>query len=281
MWRMVKDKNAIEVLAVQVRFSEQMNNVLTRRVKDDIESAARKAGFVEQFPLHGFRINLANPGDVVQISGSSMSFQKSSLEHDFRGTVQKTLKGKVDVTPTDLLFQTFEYDNWTNTRETVLSVLLSGMRRAMQGAALGAVRFEYLDRFIFEGEDPASAPKGLLNASSKWLAPHIFNDASLWHSHTGLIENAGPDRRTLIGVNADLQEVAGDVDNPNFGKRSIQLVTFAEYQFFDLGGELPSEEVESRLTTYLDELYSIARTAFAGVIDVEFAKMNGLPPCET
>lgn len=274
MWRMIHEANAIEAMAVNIRFSEPAGSLLTKRIISGLTSATNAEGLIDRRPLQGFQVNIANPSEVRPMTGGAMVFQRTSLEKDAEGDVQSILTNQLEVHATHLTYQTWRYANWTSEAKTVRNLLVPALALASQGVAIAAVRLEYLDRFYFDGEASAASAGDLLKSDSGLLAPHIFEAPNLWHSHTGKFEDENDVGRRLLLVNADYQDLTGPA---LVGKRSLQLMTAVEEQYAHQGKEVSSEEVESFLSSTLDDLHDKLIALFKEVVNAGFAKENGLP----
>jgi hypothetical protein len=276
MWKMLHEANAIEAMAISVRFSEPVGAVLAKRMLRDFEDTTVVEGLSDRTPLQGFQVNVANPTDVKPIVGTAMLFRKFSLERNHEGTVEKQLTNQVEMQPTHVNYQTWRYGRWSDELGIALRLLVAPLSRATQGSAIGSVRVEYLDRFYFDGEASAASVDGVLKSQSGWLAPHVFQAPDLWHSHTGKFESVSDDSRRLKLVNVDYQDLSGPVPRL-VDKRAIQLMSAVEEQFPDLGREIGGGEMESFLSSLLEELHSSAIDLFKEVVNEKFARENGLP----
>jgi|GEM_PF-2115306 len=275
MWRMFHEANAIEAMGVSIRFAEPTGTLLSKKILTALESSTNKAGLIDKRPIQGFQVNLSNPGEVKPVSGSAMIFQKTSLEKDRDGQVQSVLTNQAEVQPAHLTYNTWRYKDWDAERKLVMGLLLPGVQLACQGVALGAIRVEYLDRFYFDGEPLDASARDILRSESGLVAPHVFDAPDLWHSHTGKFSDISNDRRKLLQVHADFQDLTGPTELS--GKRSLLLMTAAELQFSNGGGEIASEDIESFLSSTLDDLHRDAVTLFKDVVDEEFRKAQRLP----
>lgn len=275
MWKMFNEKNAIDVMALQFRFSEPLNTVLARRTQNELDSSASKKGLVDRIPMQGFKVNMANPAQVQNVSGTGMIYQKTSLDRNAAGIVQKILTAQVEYQPSHLTYQTWRYTDWEHECQEALDIVSPALARAMQGASLSAIRVEYLDRLYYDADNPAPPIGELLNAESDMLARHIFWTDKMWHSHTGRFDTQTDHERKLLLVNADLQVITAPAHLS--GRTCIQLVTAAEIQYADPGFEFTGGDEREFLAATLDELHDDTLRIFADVLNPQFAETNGLP----
>lgn len=275
MWKMFNETNAIEVMALQFRFAEPLNTVLARRSQSELDTATSKRGLIDRIPMQGFKVNLANPAQVENVSGTGMLYQRTSLDRNASGVVEKILTAQVEYQPSHLTYQTWRYSNWAAEREEALEIVSSALSRAMQGASLSAIRVEYLDRLYYDADDPAPPISDVLNSDSDLLAKHIFKTDRMWHSHTGRFETETEQERRLLLVNADLQAISAP--SHLAGRTCIQLVTAAETQYPNPGFEFTGDDVRTFLVQILNDLHNDVLRIFADVLNPMFAEKNDLP----
>ena len=276
MWRMFHKDNAIEAMAISVRYAEPIGALLAKRVLAALDHPSSEAGLIDKRPVQGFQINMANPGDVRPVSGGAMLFQKVSLEKDWADNVQSVLTKQVQCDPTHITYQTWRYTRWEQELKSALGLLVPAIKLASQGVGIGAIRVEYLDRFFFDGESAEASPRTILTTGSPWIAPHVFDAPDLWHSHTGKFASVSAENRCLLMVHADFQDLT--VPDPNLaGRRSLLLTTAGEVQYANSGYEVSSEDLENFLSSVLTDLHDEALKLFKEVVDHSFRKAQGLP----
>lgn len=275
MWKMINETNAIDVMAIQFRFSEPLNTILARRVQAELDTSTSKSGLIDRIPMQGFKVNMMNPSQVENVTGTGMLYQRTSVVRNNEGAVEKVLTAQVEFQPSHVTYQTWTYSNWAKEKANALEILAPGLRRALQAVAISAIRVEYMDRIYFDGDQTELRVKDVLNESSDLLAHHVFKTPYLWHSHTGRFDTQEQTERKLLIVNADLQVIT--TPHQYAGKTCVQLVTAAEKQYADPGFEFAGNDVDQFLSTVADELHSDALKIFADVLNEEFAKQNGLP----
>lgn len=275
MWKMINETNAIDVMAIQFRFSEPLNTVLARRVQTELDTSTSKSGLIDRIPMQGFRVNMANPSQVENVTGTGMVYQRTSVVRNNDGAVEKALTAQVEFQPSHITYQTWTYSNWAKEKNNALEILVPSLTRALQAVPISAIRVEYMDRMYFDGNQTELRVNDVLNENSDLLARHVFMTPFLWHSHTGRFASQGQTERKLLIVNADLQ--VASAPHIHAGKTCVQLVTAAEKQYADPGYEFTGNDTGEFLSTVVDELHSDALKIFADVLNEQFAKQNGLP----
>ncbi|KAL0630282.1 hypothetical protein Q9L58_010871, partial [Maublancomyces gigas] len=274
MWKMVHDRNAIEMMTAALRFREAIPSLASKRILRAIEPAATFQGLINRQPIQSFQINFGTPN--VQTPGqvlNGMVFQKTSLVKVGEQVVNQ-LASQVQFQPTEIVFNSWIYNSWEKEREDIRAILKDAISIAADAVAIANIRLEYVDRFIFDGENSAFTARGLLREDSDLVSPHIFSAPDLFHSHTGRFDDVTEISRTLYQVNIDAQ----DVNNHQVlgSRRSIATTTAVEVQY-NQGLEIESKDAIDSYIASLDDLHSQVIDLFKKIIDVNFAKANGLP----
>lgn len=272
---MINETNAIDVMAIQFRFSEPLNTVLARRAQTELDTSASKSGLIDRIPMQGFRVNMANPSQVENVTGTGMLYQRTSVVRNDVGAVEKQLTAQVEFQPSHITYQTWTYSTWAKERVNALDILAPALTRALQGAPLSAVRVEYMDRMYYDGDREKLLVSDVLSEGSDLIARHIFTTPFMWHSHTARFDSQGDLERKLLMVNADLQVISAP--HVHAGKTCVQLVTAAEKQYADPGFEFTGNDIDEFLSQVVNELHTDALSIFANVLNEQFAKKNGLP----
>lgn len=275
MWKMLHEANAIEAMAVNIRFFEPAGNVIVKRMIREVERNASKHGLIDRQPLQSFQVDIMNPGQVRPIQNGGVLFQRNSLTKIPTGEVEQQLAQQVDVQPTHVTYQTWRYTRWQKELEMMSQLIFGAIAAATSAVTVAAIRLEYIDRFLFDGDVSKFSIQGLIHDKAGWITPRVVEDNSLWHSHAGRFSYSDNERRRLNVLNLDSQELSG----PAYlaGRRSILMLTGVEDQFPRPGKEIDGDNLHGFLSDTLSDLHSESHSLFKGVIDVDFAKANGLP----
>ncbi len=275
MWKMINETNAIQAMGISFRFTEPLSAMVAKRILKELDTPTNRAGLLIKQPLQGLQVNIANPAEIKPISGLAMLFQKSSIVRAGDNNVENQITSQLEFQPTHINYQLHRYSRWQSELATLKDLIGATLASVGQATGLAAIRLEYLDRFYFSGEPTEARVGDILRADSGWLAPHVFSANDLWHSHTGRFEDITPKSRTLLGANADFQDLTGPSDFA--GKRSVQLMTFVEYQYFEDGLEMYGEILENLLDSTLGELHTRCVHLFKAIVTEDFRKEHGLP----
>ncbi|MBY5358636.1 hypothetical protein HFO97_01215 [Rhizobium leguminosarum] len=278
MWKMIRPENAIEQMVVTVRFSEPLSSLVSKRIIRELERSTSNVGLTNRQAVQGFQLNMQAAGqNFVPVAMPGMLFQSTSV---FRvnDEVVNQISQQVEFQPTHLAYSTWTYKSWDKERETLTRLLLPAIETAVQSITIGAVRLQYLDRFVFDGDKAAVQARDLLNDETDLIAPNIFTAPDLYHSHTGRFDNVTSRSRRLSQVNVDSQDMLSDGQPDALaGRRTISLLTALEDQFLESGKEFSSEEVAGFLSSQLDDLHVHALALSKRVINNKFAQEHRLP----
>jgi hypothetical protein len=273
MWKMMQADNAIDNMAVIIRFKEPLPSVVAKRVLRAIEPEASAEGLTNRQPIQGFQLDMQNPTVTTTTLQNGMVFQKTSLVRE-NGLVTNKLAKQVQFQPADLSFNSWIYPSWTKERLLIDKLFRKALEIASGAVSIASIRMEYLDRFIFVGDKSEFEARDLLSERSGLIADHIFDAPDLYHSYTGYFDDLSPASRRLQIVNIDAQDLLAP---PHFaGKRSIAITTAVEKQYLQ-GLEIEPELAVDETLAILDELHSGAISLFKRILNPTFAKANGLP----
>lgn len=226
-WRPLWENHAIEVMAAVVTFAEPLPALLRKRLIENSRPTAHDLGLRSEQPVSGLQITVDQTGS--QIPGqfqTGVSFN-AHVEASPPGSGGPQLVEQFVVDQASAIYRTWRYVSWDWTfgrMKRLLSPLFPVLEAAV---APSAIRLEYLDRFFFSGPPSEATPDLLLRKECKFIAPHVFNQASLWHSHTGAFVSESEGLRSLLQVNIDAVEVNG---GPKL-QRSIAIMSAREDRF--------------------------------------------------
>ncbi|MFT4181786.1 MAG: hypothetical protein QM636_07685, partial [Rhizobium sp.] len=113
MWKMINADNAIEAMAVTVRFSEPLSSIVLKRAIRELERTTTAAGLINRQAVQGFQVDFQSPAgnSVRQIPMQGMIFQRTSLTRVESGVVQQ-LAQQVEFQPTHVTITTWRYRKW-------------------------------------------------------------------------------------------------------------------------------------------------------------------------
>jgi uncharacterized protein (TIGR04255 family) len=98
------------------------------------------------------------------------------------------------------------YTRWSETSVRALNYLKFILRTVVPGRPISIVALQYVDEFLWEGEDKDEFTADKLFRRGRYLAPVVFETVGLWHCHSGFYLSADdPVRhRTLNNINVNV-----------------------------------------------------------------------------
>lgn len=271
MWKMINQSNAVEGMALTIRFGEPVNSLVAKRVIAALESIAPSEGFIDKQPLQQIQIDVASQA-VRQTATAGISFQHVSVERNNFGIVEQTLSRQLIFQPEQIILQINRYRSWEKERVAAQKFFRAALDILAVVVPIQALRLEYLNRFVFEGS-PESVSVSALLKESELVSSIGLKSNNLWHSHSGRFDQQDEFSRRLIQINADMQDLASN--HPLSGNRTLALMLAVERQFMKTqdGDEVTSSKVDD----YFNALHDDIHTLFKQLIDSKFASSNRLP----
>ncbi|MEP7452814.1 hypothetical protein [Phyllobacterium sp. SB3] len=273
MWKPVSDDHSIESMSAVISFVEPVSSLVYRKMIREFERTTFDQGLNNRQPMQAFEFKMDGgvPSPVQQVLVNGMIFQKHSLVRDVTGAVVNRLVEQLQFQPQVIHYTAWKYVSWTQALATINKIILPALKIALDSVALGVVRLEYIDRFIYEGASGDITAKGVIREDSDLISAHIFKASDLWHSHTGKFETLEPSIKRLFQVNVDAQELLGPAET----KRSISVMTAVEDRF-EQTGLVVEDDVEEVLSSRLSSLHESVIDLFKGVVDSTMTKKVGM-----
>jgi uncharacterized protein (TIGR04255 family) len=269
------EAHSIELAAASVNFSEPMTDVVWRRVVRDAEAMCKAAGLTERNVTSGIQITInpaGMPPQPTQID--AIVFVRPSTIELPGGGLQKTVAESLSIGRTSLTVQTYDYTRWHPFFGRLQLLLTPPLRSALHAVSTANLRLEYRDHFRFEGTGAPIAAE-LLRVGSELIAPHVFNNEKLWHSHTGFFEDAeGCDAR-LIQINVDANDASRIGDAAPF--RLIAITTAVQNNLTISAEPLENEEETAKLQlTMFNSMHDRSKAIFRELISDVTAERVGI-----
>ncbi|UCI17865.1 hypothetical protein FJ970_22550 [Mesorhizobium sp. B2-1-8] len=249
-------------MAMVITFAEPLTSLVFRRIIRELEPTTFAKGLTNRQPMQMLSVNL-NPTapQVQQTVANGMQFQKLSVVRVNEDAVANKAVEELIVDPNQIVYRNMNYSRWDNISGLYWDMNAEAITSVLDNVPIRAIRLEYLDRFLFDGDPDQASAKGVIKQGSEVVTPHIFHLNDLWHSHTGKLEKTDGENRRLFQVNIDMIDMVGPDSIP---KRSIALVSAVEDRF--AGGGLEGGTVSSLRATF-DDLHKQVKELFKSVVD--------------
>jgi uncharacterized protein (TIGR04255 family) len=217
-----------------------------------------------QFPiLHGvpeFEASMVTPPP------SGIAYQRFTK----LGTVEEELR----LEPTMISYRTSAYRRWGNVTEIVEQAVFPILKNYLKEApTVSALIVQYIDRFFSDtlGDQDCSE---LFEPDSPWIVSSLTKNATLWHSHCGLFENAGERVRRLINVNIDVSDRQPPGEETPL--RSVAILTLCSDQFKDATQLLDTESFPSEARTRFKHLHTRSKHILLQVLSAPYRRLISL-----
>lgn len=272
-WLPFSDAHSIEVVSAAINFSEPLTEVSWKKVTRDADAIRKAAGLSETMPAIQFMIG-APPSPATGPPVSATLFM-SSKAIDVSGMPRAPLE-TLTIGRAGLALQTTVYTRWDAFFERMRMLLVPPLRAALRSTGILSLRLEYKDSFRFVGDGPPIAAR-LLNLKSGLIAPHVFENEQLWHSHTGFFEQAAGCKERLVQINIDAN-VSADTGTPDVSFRSVTITTAVQNNLTSGGSESldNEEELANSQIAMFDSLHQRSKDLFRQIISNETASQVGI-----
>ncbi len=204
-WLPLHENHAINVMALVVTLAEPIPAPMFRKAFSRAEEAALKQGLTHRQPVMNMIQISVQQGIVqpVQQVASGGAIFSSYFDNEMFPVGSPQLSEQLQIEPLSIVYRTWSYVSWSWQKQRYFELLGSFFEIISGLVAAATIRFEYQDRFVYEGNPLDADPALLLRKGSPYLAPHVFEERGMWHSHTGRFLN-GPDvSKKLLQINVD------------------------------------------------------------------------------
>jgi hypothetical protein len=157
----------------------------------------------------------------------------------------------------------------------VVLLLRPALREALHAVRTASLRLEYKDSFRFRGNG-APLAADLLSQGSALIAPQVFLNEKLWHSHTGFFEDVEGCEARLVQINIDANMMTSPTEAAPF--RTVSITTAVQNNLRSSSEEdLDNEEDQVRLQLEMfDSLHLRSISLFKEIISSEAAIRVGM-----
>lgn len=202
-WRPIHDNHAIDVMAVVMTFAQPLPDLLFKKVLRASEDAAFAAGLNSRHTTNAWQLSFDANGNPQPTQVGQGQFFNAVFEPPDGMPISNRVAEQLRVDQNAIAYRTWRYVSWSWQSERVRTLFTPALEIARNTVALASLRFEYLDRFRFDGDATVADPRQLLRVDCPLIAPHIFSAQDLWHCHTGAFLTAGNQPKRLRQVMID------------------------------------------------------------------------------
>ncbi|WP_420006539.1 TIGR04255 family protein [Arenibacterium sp. LLYu02] len=160
------------------------------------------------------------------------------------------------------------YGTWSGFKEEYERVMVPFLKKVLLATSLRAVKLEYSDRFVFDGDPSAADVSQIVETSKLGLPDNAFGQGFPWHSRRGWFV---PADNGAILVNLDIAESqVAHRDEPQKPLLSIHLGTMLEARF-----DAHVDDVQE-LNNIVEQLHNQSKGVTRSALTVDAANMIGL-----
>ena len=201
-WQPLYERHAIVMMAAVASFSGALTDIGLRRVLKASAEVASKAGLSASSPIFSLEINPASP--ALQAGKPAGHVYNSVEDAPVVPGLQIDFTRQLLVDPSSVIFRTSRYRSWAEEKAEIGRIFAPLLEITSSIVGLSAIRLEYLDRFVFQGDAGDAKVGDLLLSESGLISPHVFGRTGPWHANTGyLVPAEGKALASVVQLNVE------------------------------------------------------------------------------
>lgn len=270
------DAHSIEQVVFAIQFDGQLDDAAFKEITDILEPITADLPKKDEL----FRANLTFAVGNVGTSPSGVVATQPTPPVAFGKTYKSiqpdgTIGNEFTVDRNSIVFRTTLYTRWAETwlRGRKYCEVILGKYLVKVG--ITAVSLNYMDKFVWNGLDFECRPTFLLHPKSKYLCPHVYETAELWHSHTGAFNRVDGKTKRLLNVNVDhLEERKHDSLQRVIAIGTVlsDLMNQPGYEKF----EIAEIEGNAFLDSKMQQLHDFGKVVLGEIINSDMSKRIAL-----
>lgn len=273
-WRPAHAAHAIERANFSLFFQEEIPAKALNSAVDSIVEKVLSLGFVPVAappPNNVFVVNIGPAVVQPQLEGRGFQLNRS-------GELIEELVFQRGF----IAYTTTRYTRWKDVTARVVDLISPVAEKYISISNVMSLKFEYYDRFVFEG-DPALADFGAAFGPESPYLPGFYREMKdLWHSHVGYFVPAKGGYKRLININVDALDVVpkgAEPTDPKNSRRSVGIYTMAEDRFWLRTPPVQPSSMDEILA-YADEMHLALKQTLGEVISPPLVDSISLNPKE-
>jgi uncharacterized protein (TIGR04255 family) len=256
----------------QVVFVLQFEVSLSDEAFANVQECAKQFQTDADMPIFMKRGGIAisfSPAGQSAIPSQKSGFMLRRMRAD--GSVEKELR----VEPDSITFMTSLYTRWDAVWMQARTYFEKLVSTYATNSKIVGVGLNYVDKFIWTGENSTCRADALLRVNSKYLCAQIFETQDFWHSHTGAFIRADAQTKRLLNVNVDHLE-EGRADEMRRVVSVITILTDMLNQPGYMPAEISAENINQFLDRHSKELHSFGKDVLGNIINDAMSKRIAL-----
>jgi uncharacterized protein (TIGR04255 family) len=274
-WQPHREAHAIEIVAAALTFTEPLTDALLRKALRAADGVTARVKLTQRDAIAGLQFNV-QPGGSPRVESTptmGISFKRTEIETNHLGTVQTVAVEELAVDRQSLVFRSRRYERWKQFTERANELLQPILSVLLDSTSVQSIRLEYRDRFTHAGKAKEAKTEELLRVGSPLIAPHVFEEPNMWHSHTGMFVDSDSVERRLIQINVDAVDV--QLPGNDFMSRSIAIMTGIQ-DHFRIGGIDDEDQQTAFVVGRLEDMHELSNALFRRLICDEVCNRIGL-----
>jgi uncharacterized protein (TIGR04255 family) len=266
--------HSIETVTASVVFTEALTDVFWRKAVREGESNANALGLTEKSSVSSiqFAIGQGLPAPVpAPMQPQAPQAIRLSRSLFVEGTEQRFVAETLSIGKLDIAYYTSTYTRWAAFFDRLRSLFTMPLPIALEAVRPQSLRLEYKDSFRYTGEGTPIA-ETLLREKSPLIAPHVFTQPELFHSHTGMFERSNQSDQRLIQLNIDANEVW--VQNEQRQARAVSIMTAVQENFFPRPEDSSWPSADALIGIF-DSMHERSSEIFRSVVSDEIGRRIG------
>lgn len=193
-----------------------------------------------------------------------------------RSAPDGTIENELRVESASITFRTTRYSRWaavwSQARRYYSAVIGAYLEN---GSSLANVSINFVDKFVWNGDQKDFDSGLLLSIDSEYVAKHIFSRNDLWHNHIGAFIRSDDQTKRLMNVNIDcLDEINGILS-----RRAISITTVLNDMFNQPGFEplaVANDDLMEFITAHMESLHVFDKEILSKTLVESMAKQIAL-----
>lgn len=217
----------------------------------------------------GFSVAIGgSPSMPMQMPATGVMLHRSAPD----GTIESELR----VEQASITFRTTRYSRWSAIWDQAKRYFSAVIGAYLEnGSALVSISINFVDKFVWNGDQKDFDSSLLLSKDSEYIAKHIFSLNDLWHIHTGAFIRSDEQTKRLMNINIDCV----DEFNGLHSRRAISITTVLTDMFNQPGFEpfaVTNDNAMNVISAHLESLHTFDKDILSKTLVESMAKQIAL-----
>jgi uncharacterized protein (TIGR04255 family) len=265
------DAHAIEQVLMVLQMAQPMDAESFKKVRKASEQFSGEDGLPGKSEIQRLVVAF---GQDPSIAGQMPQAEIHGLMLS-RTAPNGVIETELRIEPASITFRTTTYSRWQSIWDQANRYFQALAELYAEKNAISAISLNYVDKFVWSGDPAQCSPKQILKAQSPYIAPHVYGQSDLWHSHTGAFLRVDAQTKRLLNVNIDFLH-----EEPIAGSRKIIGISTVLTDMFNQPGydslALAPADASAFVANRMKSLHDYSKLVFADVISEDMGKRVAL-----